>query len=95
MKMGEKTSLHTAIEVTKAMRDRPSYIELVKNIEIPILYVIGKEDTSIPFEISEQQMYLPKKSIVSILENVGHIGMLEAEEVVMLAIKKLLKEIIA
>lgn len=93
IEMGQNTSLHTAIEVTKAMRDRPSYVKTLTSIKIPVLYVIGKEDTSVPFEVSEQQMNLPQNSIIHILEEVGHMGMLEKPDLIRKAIDNFLEKI--
>ena len=91
--MGQNTALYTAIEITKAMQNRPSYVKILQALNIPILYVIGKEDQSIPFEISEQQMNLPKNPIIHILEKVGHMGMLEKPTKVKHAIDELLNTI--
>lgn len=90
IEMGVKTSLHTALEVTKAMRDRPSYKETLQQLQIPVLFVVGKEDMTVPYKVSEEQIHLAQKSIIEILEDVGHMGMYENPKKVDSAIKKLL-----
>ncbi len=65
------------IETTKAMRDRPDRTEVLKKSNVPVLYVIGKRDTTIPFEKSLEQCHLPKHSIVHFMQEAGHMGMIE------------------
>ena len=72
-----KSSELGVIETTKAMRDRPDRIQVLKKATVPVLFVIGERDTSIPMEKSLEQCYLPIKNEVHILENAGHMGMIE------------------
>ncbi|HWZ22501.1 MAG TPA: alpha/beta hydrolase [Cytophagaceae bacterium] len=80
-----KELIHTAaasselgvIETTKAMRDRKDQTEVLKNVSIPVLYVVGKLDGAVSLEKSLEQCYLPKHSIVHFLEGAGHMGMIE------------------
>ncbi len=65
------------IETTKAMRDRPDRTGLLKNVSVPVLFVIGKRDGTIPLEKSLEQCHLPKHSIVHFLQDCGHMGMIE------------------
>jgi pimeloyl-ACP methyl ester carboxylesterase len=65
------------IETTKAMRDRKDRVHVLKAVNFPVLYVVGKKDGSVPLEKSLEQCYLPKHSIVHFLENAGHMGMIE------------------
>ncbi|MBX2841783.1 MAG: alpha/beta fold hydrolase [Flammeovirgaceae bacterium] len=61
----------------EAMRDRIDRRDVLKKLDIPVLYVIGKDDVSVPLNQSLKECHLPKESIVHILENVGHMGMIE------------------
>lgn len=61
-----------------AMAERPDRSQVLRNIEVPVLFIIGKEDTSVPYSKSVQQSYLPEVSQVEILNHVGHMGMYEA-----------------
>lgn len=76
-KVAKNTDPLAVIETTKAMRDRKDRSALLAQLEIPVLYIIGKEDGAVPFEMSMQQCGLPKNSVVHILENCGHMGMVE------------------
>lgn len=72
-----KTPLSSVVNVTKAMRDRKPRVEVLKELNIPVLYIIGNSDTAIPLEQSLEQCYLPKNSIVHFYEKTGHMGMIE------------------
>ena len=80
------TPLSTVINVTKAMRDRKSRINVIKQISKPVLYIIGKSDTAIPLEHSLEQCYLPKNSTVHFYEKTGHMGMIERKTETALAV---------
>ena len=80
-----KVSLQTddkgIIAALMGMRDRKGYLEFIKEIEIPILFIIGKQDSKIPLEIINLQISLPNNSEAIILDNVGHMGFIEAKEI--------------
>jgi len=75
------------IAVTKAMRDRLDRTEVLKNLEIPVLYIVGKEDTAVTLESSLAQICFPKNAIVHLLDNVGHMGMIENKSFTFKAVK--------
>jgi pimeloyl-ACP methyl ester carboxylesterase len=62
----------------EAMRIRPDRTNVLKNDACPVLFIIGTEDIDAPMNDVLQQTHLPVCSYVHILENVGHMGMLEA-----------------
>ncbi|MCU0393201.1 MAG: alpha/beta hydrolase [Thermoflexibacter sp.] len=66
------------IATLQAMRDRKERIEIIRNVNFPLLFIIGKDDAPVPLEASMAQCYLPKQSMAIILENIGHMGMIEA-----------------
>lgn len=63
-----------------AMMNRPNRTEVLKNTTKPVLFIIGTEDAAAPMKDVLQQVSLPQKSHVHILEEVGHMSMLEATE---------------
>lgn len=73
------TDTQAVLATTKAMRDRKERINVLKESELPVLFIIGKDDNAVPFEKSMEQCYLPQKHQVCILEETGHMGMLEKE----------------
>lgn len=68
------------IHALQAMHDRPDRSEVLKNFEKPVLFIVGKDDTAIPQDASMNQLTLPDTSSIVILEEVAHMGMLEARK---------------
>ncbi len=68
------------INALQAMHDRPDRSEILKNFPHPVLFIIGKEDTAVPQDASMNQTTLPAVSSIVILEEVAHMGMLEARK---------------
>ncbi|GAB4465180.1 MAG: alpha/beta hydrolase [Thermoflexibacter sp.] len=79
------------IATLKAMRDRKARIDILKNTNLPILFIVGKDDVPVPLEASMAQCYLPKNSLVSIMAEVGHMGMIEAEKNCQIVVKNFLE----
>jgi pimeloyl-ACP methyl ester carboxylesterase len=71
------SSREGVIEATKAMRDRSDYTHVLKNTTLPVLFIIGKEDTAVPLEKSLEQCHIPGDSTVHFIKGVGHMGMIE------------------
>ncbi len=78
--IGLETPLETITHVTKAMRDREDRVPLLNTLSFPVLFIVGKEDGSVPLEYSLQQIQLPKRSVVYFFEETGHMGMFERKE---------------
>jgi len=62
------------------MRDRKDYLSLLSSTDIPILFIVGKQDSKIPLEKINAQLILPHISEALLLDNVGHMGFIEAKE---------------
>ncbi len=72
------TPVDTAIEVTKAMRDRPDRTHVLVNASFPVLFIAGREDQSVPLSTLHDQFLLPPSSVtVQVLPNTAHMGMYE------------------
>ena len=69
------------IAALSGMRDREDHLDLLSQLEIPVLFIAGKKDSRIPMEKIIKQIALPKKSESLILNNVGHMGFIEAKEI--------------
>lgn len=79
-KMTLKTPQKSVIEVTKAMRDRKDQRHTLENLDCPILYIAGKQDTHVSMETYLAQVGLPKKTWVQFLDETAHMGMFERPE---------------
>lgn len=61
----------------QAMIVRPDRTHVLKNFPRPILFILGKHDTAVPYEQGLQQCYMPGLSYIHTLEHSGHMGMWE------------------
>ena len=87
-------SKEAMIQFVMAMRNRRAHSHLLTQKRIPIWMIVGKEDIAVPFEDSQAQIELLPKKNVLILEQVGHMGMLEATDKVNLAIHHFIQDAI-
>ena len=87
-------SKEAMIQFVMAMRNRRAHPHMLTQKRIPIWMIAGKEDIAVPFEDSQAQIELLPKKNVLILEQVGHMGMLEATDKVNLAIHQFIQDAI-
>jgi len=81
------TSKDGAVAATIAMKERADRTAVLEECKVPVLFIAGKKDTSIPLEKSMEQFHFPAKSLVYFLENVGHMGMLEEKKECLIVLK--------
>ena len=79
-----ETSIQGAVAAQRGMACRPSRLKTLSSIEVPILFVIGKEDPRIPVEEALSQTIEAKHAEILLLSNVGHMAHLEEREYVKL-----------
>lgn len=73
-----------------AMMNREDRTHVLRS-SVPVLFVMGRHDTAVPAEDVLRQCHLPQTAYIHILEDSGHMGMIEeAEET-----NKILTEFIA
>ena len=87
-------SKEAMIQFVFAMRNRRGHTHMLTQKRIPIWMIVGKEDIAVPFEDSQAQIELLPPKNVLILEQVGHMGMLEATEKVNQAMHQFIQEAI-
>jgi pimeloyl-ACP methyl ester carboxylesterase len=78
----ESFTNESLIAYYEAMIKRPDRTEVLKKTDLPVLFIMGREDQAVPIEDGLKQCHLPKVSSVEILENSGHMGMVEEKEIV-------------
>lgn len=66
------------IAALAGMRDRESQLQYLLVSELPVLFVIGKQDSRMPYNQILAQAVIPSHSEVLLLEDVGHMGYIEA-----------------
>lgn len=86
-KSANKVAPEAVIAALVGMRDRNDYRNLLARLEIPVLFIIGKQDSRIPLETSLSQLGLPANCEAVILDNVGHMGFIEAEKMAFAAVE--------
>lgn len=64
----------------EAMMQRPDRTKMLQKAIVPVLFIMGKYDNAIPLEDGLQQCHLPEKSYIYVLQNSGHMGMLEEKD---------------
>jgi len=70
-------SLAALVSYYEAMMQRPDRTDILIKATVPVLFIIGKYDKAVPMEDSLKQCHLPEKSYIHILQQSGHMGMLE------------------
>ncbi|HHM21632.1 MAG TPA: alpha/beta hydrolase [Bacteroidetes bacterium] len=66
------------IAALAAMRQRPDRSHVLKNIQCPVLFFIGKQDPAIPLSLSLAQTHLPAVADIQIYDDTGHMGMFKS-----------------
>lgn len=79
-KIVNKTRKQSVIEGIKAMLHRDDNFEVYKNSELPMLILAGKYDQLIPLEKMTKQTSETQNVMIEILNNSGHLGMIEEPE---------------
>lgn len=68
------------IATLEGMKIRKDRTQVLKDVNVPVLIIAGKQDTAVPFDSLLPQLALPKHCEALILDNVGHTGFIEAKE---------------
>lgn len=90
-KIAEKTSDKGIIAALLGMRDRESHLVTLENLQIPVYFIIGKQDSKISMETILSQLRLPYNCEALIMDNVGHMGFIEAKEKTFLSLEHFLE----
>lgn len=61
----------------EAMIRRPDRSHVLKNFKGPVLFIIGARDNAVPLASSLQQCHMPSISHIHVLQDAGHMGMIE------------------
>jgi pimeloyl-ACP methyl ester carboxylesterase len=70
-------SPEAVVNYQTAMMKRPDRTNLLKNATVPVLFILGKYDTAVPLKDGMEQCSLADLSYIHVLENAGHVGMME------------------
>lgn len=75
-----KMPVQGIIATLEGMKIRKDRTHVLKEENVPILIIAGKQDTAVPFDSLLPQLALPKHCEALILDNVGHTGFIEAKD---------------
>jgi pimeloyl-ACP methyl ester carboxylesterase len=75
------------IAALKGMRNREDHFNTLKKLNVPVYFIIGKQDSRIPLDSIMPQLELPSNSEALIIDDVGHMGFIEAKEKTLLALE--------
>jgi pimeloyl-ACP methyl ester carboxylesterase len=75
------------IAALEGMKERKGRLGLLSSIDIPVLFILGKQDSRIPYDKVIAQAIIPEHSEILLLENVGHMGFIEAPEKTLQALR--------
>lgn len=59
------------------MARRPSRIDLMSKIKVPVLSVFGKQDNRLDVDLAVSQAMIPAKAEIVVLDHVGHMSHIE------------------
>lgn len=90
---GRSFSTNILQQYYKAMMTRPDRTQVLKESSIPVLFILGTDDVAAPMKDVLEQTHLPKISFIHILQDTGHMGMLENTEKMNKAILEFIKGI--
>ena len=82
-KLTHKASGYSAeaiIEAQNAMANRKDESQVLREIQVPVLFIIGEKDGLVGIDQSLKQTPLPEVAVVHVLEKVGHMGMFESRQ---------------
>ena len=68
------------ISYYQSMMNRPDGTQVLKQNKMPVLFVLGRMDSVIPFESGLKLVSMPDIAYIHALENSGHMGMIEEPE---------------
>jgi len=74
---GLKLPDESLIAFYNAMIGRPERLEVLRSAAFPIQWILGEEDTTIPWKSCLQQSSLPVVSFVNLFAQSGHMSMIE------------------
>lgn len=77
-----ETKEDSIIAAQRGMAQRPSRMMVLRDLEVPILFVYGKSDNRIPLELALAQAMEARHAEIMILEHVGHMSHLEDRDYV-------------
>ncbi|MBL7905683.1 MAG: alpha/beta hydrolase [Bacteroidales bacterium] len=80
------TSARSIVASLQGMKERAGSLQFLMETSIPVLFIIGRNDSRMPYSKVVAQAMLPAHAETLLLNRVGHMGFLEAPEKIFPAI---------
>ena len=87
VRQGNTMSKQAIIAAQKGMMHREDRRNVLEKACYPVLFIAGKQDTRVTFDIVLQQIAMPKDTVVLLLHDIAHMGYLEAKDKTLYAVK--------
>ena len=78
IEQGKEFSKQALQQYYTAMMNRPGRTNVLRDSEVPVLFIVGTEDVAAPMQDVLEQVHLPAVAFVHIIKNTGHMSMWEA-----------------
>lgn len=75
-----QTSESGIVACLRGMKDREDACDFVRTTDLPVLFIVGKQDPVMRYEVIRTQFEEVQGVEAIVLENVGHMGFLEAQK---------------
>ena len=72
------------------MIQRPDNVEYLRHVSYPVYYFLGRSDKSIPIEQLTDELKALSNARVTVVENTGHMGQVEAPQEALMWLKELI-----
>lgn len=92
IEQGKSFSKTTLQQSYYAMMNRIDRTNILKNSNIPVMFIAGKEDVAVPLNDILKQVHVPEICYFHILNNVSHMGMWEAALTVNVFVEEFINE---
>jgi pimeloyl-ACP methyl ester carboxylesterase len=69
------------------MASRPDRTHVLKSLQVPVLFIAGKQDVRITFDKVLEQIAMPNDCVALLMGDVAHMGCIEAKEKTYYAVK--------
>lgn len=79
--IGNQNSEEGIIAILEGMKTRPDRQNMIKETGLPILFILGKKDNHIPYDLMYSVAQRSSSGEILSLENSGHMGFIEEPEV--------------
>jgi pimeloyl-ACP methyl ester carboxylesterase len=91
--IASKISAEGIISVLNGMISRPPRVGFMEEGWVPCLWILGSDDRYIPCDAIQKKVCLPLNAKVVVLENSGHMGFVEEEDLAVEVISRFVKSL--